>query len=232
MIRLSMLLSCLVPLAACDDASSTGDDDPIAPDAEVAGCDPAAGLPTQWRPIDTVSTGEVQTSSGGGVTTLLVDATAGGLAGAADNPYIYVDLVGGAKVEVSDVDAFEDATWQLALKRSSFRVNGGDSGPGGVEAAVVDAATMAEVTTAPSGFVTDDWADDDCAVAIAPGGEPLTAMADWYDYDPTTHVLSPKPQVWILRIDGDDYKLRIDSYYADAANEMRGAYYRLEWAPL
>ena len=58
-------------------------------------------------------------------------------------------------------------------------------------------------------------------------------MGDWYDYDATTHQLTPKAEVWVLRLpDGSHKKLRIVTYYGDPASAMRGAYYRVEWAAL
>jgi hypothetical protein len=58
-------------------------------------------------------------------------------------------------------------------------------------------------------------------------------MSTWYDYNDQTHVLTPKSQVWVNRIAPDEFrKLRIVTYYGDTANPMRGAFYRVEWAPL
>ena len=67
----------------------------------------------------------------GAVTTANVDARAGGLVGAPDNPYIYIDLKTGMKVAVNDLDARMATTWDISLKRASVRMNGGDSGTGG-----------------------------------------------------------------------------------------------------
>lgn len=202
---------------------------PDAPD----GCDPTAALPTQWRPIASVSTGAVTTSAAGGTTTALIDATAGGTGGAADNPYVYIDLTSGTRVEVSDVESRDSTSWHLALKRSSIKLNGGDSGPAGVRAASVAAATLAEVTAVPSTLAEDDWATDDCALNTLPGGEPNTVMGAWYDYNPSTHQLLPKAEVWVLDLGGGQRrKLRILSYYGDATNPMRGAVYHVEWAAI
>ena len=79
----------------------------------------------------------------------------------------------------------------------------------------------------------DDWADPACALVAGPTGEPATVMSTWYDYNDQTHVLTPKAQVWVIRIAPDVFrKLRIVTYYGDTANPMRGAFYRVEWAPL
>ncbi len=244
-----LLLSLIV--AVCGDEGSSADDDhdhdaePDAapdPDPDAAppdagaddGCDEAAQLPTQWRPIDLVSTGAVVATTADGVTTATIDATAGGTANAADNPYIYVDLSAGAKVELGDVDALDDARWHVAFKRASLRVNGGDSGTGGVTAAVVAAGSLAEVTAAPgAGYGDDQFVDEACAFVGLPGGEPATVLGEWYDYDPATHSLSPQAEVYVIRVPGEgDFKLRVVTYYGDDANPMRGAIYRVEWAAL
>ncbi len=51
---------------------------------------------------------------------------------------------------------------------ANIRLNGGDSGPGQVAAVSVNAATLAEVTVAPGGLTTDNWADGDCNLLAGP----------------------------------------------------------------
>jgi len=64
-------------------------------------------------------------------------------------------------------------------------------------------------------------------------GEPETALGGWYNYDVNTHVLTPNPFVFVLRLrDGTLRKLRIITYYGDPASPMRGAYYEVEWMAL
>jgi hypothetical protein len=217
-----------------DDDGAVADAAPSAPDGS-EGCDPTAALPLQWRPIAMVSTGQVVTSSADGVTSASIDATAGGLAGAADNPYVYVDLAGAVKVDVDDTASYTSGNWDLAFKRASIRVDSGDSGSGQVTVATVAAASLAEVTAAPpdADFHADDWSSDDCVIAMTRSGEPLTAFGEWFDYDDATHVLTPKANVYVVKAhDGLLYKLRIQTYYGDSANPMRGGNYKLEWSAL
>lgn len=226
--HLSILLLC----TACggDDTAATVD---AAAAIDAPGCDPTTVLPTQWRPIAMVSTGRVNLTTTGGVTSGTIDATAGGTAAAADNPYLYLDLMTGTKVDLTDTASLTSTAWHVGWKRAGIKLNGGDSGPGQVAAAAVTAATLGAVTTVPAGLATDDWATADCMLTAGPTGEPATVMSDWYDYDDQTHVLTPKQQVWVIRIaPGVHRKLRVLSYYGDAANPMRGAMYRIEWAPL
>lgn len=224
--------SLLLVLAACgDDGASTPVDAAVAIDA--AGCDPTTALPTQWRPIAMVSAGALSVTTTNGVTSGTIDATAGGTAAAADNPYIYLDLMAGTKVAITDTASLTSTAWHVGLKRAGIKLNGGDSGPGQVAAAAVNAATLAAVTAAPGGLTTDNWADGDCNLLAGPTGEPASVMSTWYDYDDQTHVLTPKAQVWVIRIaPGVFRKLRVVTYYGDNANPMRGAFYRVEWAAL
>lgn len=220
-----------IALAACggDDASVTPTD--AAVDAD--GCDPTTVLPTQWRPIAMVSAGALAVTTTGGVTSGTLDATAGGTAAAADNPYLYLDLSTGTKLELTDVDALTSTAWHVGWKRAGIKLNGGDSGPGQVAAAPVAVEFLEDVDAAPTALQQDDWVDPSCTLVAGPTGEPATVMSDWYAYDEQTHVLTPKRQVWVIRIAADTFvKLRIVSYYGDASSPMRGAFYRLEWAPL
>jgi len=199
-----------------------------------SGCDPATVLPGNYRLIPMTSTGAVTVTTTAGVTAGTIDATAGGIDASADNPYIYVDLRAGTKAAISDLDARSSTNWDVALKRSSLRVNGGDSGSGNRQLAVVQAATLAEVTAGPAtGYATDDFTSADCRLAALPAGEPTTAFGEWYGYDVDTHAVTPKPEVYVIqRNNGSRTALRIVTYYGDTTNAMRGAFYRVEWKQL
>jgi hypothetical protein len=220
---------CLV--AACDDG---GPDIEPTPDSPGGGCDPASILPGNFRPIPLVSTGLVTVTTTGGVTSGTIDATAGGLMGSADNPYIYIDLQAGTKVAINDLDARSSTAWDIMLKRASLRVNSGDSGTGGRKLAVVPAADLAAVTAAPpSGYTVDDFADASCMLVTLPAGEPTSAFGEWYNYDPNTHVVTPKSEVYVLeRPDGSHTALRIVTYYRSPQTMMGGGFYTVEWKQL
>lgn len=203
--------------------------DASAPDALDPCTNPTSVLASPWTSVDAVSTGAVVATGN----TATVDATAGGSPNAADNPYVYLKFTADSvtKVEISDVDSYTDATWDLALKRFVLRVNGGDSGPGGVVVAAVAAETLAEVTAAPPAgdFTTDDWFSDACALNAGPLGEPVTALGSWYDYDESTNLPTPKAEVYVLRRpDGSTIKLELKNYrYQDVS-----AHYEIEWGAL
>jgi hypothetical protein len=229
-LALGSLVMSLCTVAAC--GGGDGDDD-IVVDGPAA-CDPAALLPANYRPIPSVSNGMVQLTTTGGVTAGTVDATAGGINAAADNPYIYLDLKTGTKVAINDLDARTSMAWDIALKRPSLRVNGGETGSGGRKLAVVQAATLDAVTAAPAGgYVTDDFVDDNCMLLTLQIGEPMSAFGFWYDYDTDTHVVTPKGEVYVIeRPDGTHTAVRIVKFYGDPANPMRGGYYQVEWKQL
>ncbi len=237
-----LVLALSLPLgAACggDDDGGSGDDDGGSavdggggygggPDAS-AGCVATDVLPNEWRPIASVSAGALTATPGKDRTDAVVDATAGDVP--ADNPYIYVDLATGTKVEITDVDALTSSEWDLAFERSSIRANGGDSGPGDVAVAVVEGA-FDDVTEAPKDgeFATDDWVSDDCQYQSIPGTEPNTAIGEWYDYDIKTHQLTPKEQVYVVRSHGGDlFKLGIGTWYNE---EGLPGFFEVVWAPL
>src|SRR4051812_3361383 len=130
-LSLSLLAAPVCALAVACGGDSPSDQVDAAPliDTPPGGCDLATALPANYRPIPNVSSGTVAMSTmfpG----TYLVDATAGGISGSADNPYIYLDLKAGVKVAINDLDARSSMAWDVALKRASLRVNGGDSGGG------------------------------------------------------------------------------------------------------
>jgi HmuY protein len=222
-----------------DDDGSTevdaGDDDGSGDDTGAdasAECTPTDALPGNYRPIASVSKGTVTAEPGKGVTQAVIDATAGEDA-SADNPYIYLDLVEGAKVEIDDVAALESDAWDVAFKRSSLRTNGGDSGTGGVEVAQIEGATIDEVTDPPADdqFTSDDWVSDDCQFQSDTGLEPASAFGVWYEYDKEAgHLVTPLPNVYVLRAhDGELYKFAIESYYGE---DDTAAVYSVLWAPL
>jgi hypothetical protein len=235
-------LLALVLLGGCGggDSTETPDAVPLPPDASQADapltCEPTAALPYEWRPIEAVSTGGINlTTDTSGITSGTIDATAGGSAAAAENPYIYIDLTNGTKVAITDVDSYTQSSWDIALKRYVIRANSGDSGPGGVEVALAGGTSLAEVTSIPAAneFGADDWSDSACELRAGPLGEPETAFGGWYAYDSSTHAVTPNAFVYVIRLrDGTYRKFRIITYYGFPTDATRGAYYEVEWAPL
>lgn len=182
-----------------------------------------------------MSTGDVLTlENTGGVATLFIDASAGGVQNQANNPWIYVDFATLARVEVTDVTADADTTWDLAIKRPILRTNSGDGGYAGAGGAVrltksFDAVTEAD---AAATFATEVWFDEKCNLYTDPTGAIATTFDGWYEYENMT--VTPGPGTWLVR-GGDGtsvFKLEILDYYAnpDGTSGMAGGRYRVRMA--
>ena len=150
---------------------------------------------------------------GGGVVRTTVDAS-----DEAETVYLDLDTQLGM--------ASPDAGWDLGFRRFDIVVDGGISGDAGVEVAIVDAAAFEELTEVPddAAWLTDaaDGDDED--------EDPDLAFGDWYDYDFTTHVLTPKDRVYLVRTsEGAVFKLQIADYYSEAGSS---GFLKFYWAPL
>ena len=164
------------------------------------------------NPTDAVSQGAVSSSEG----VLSVDASAGGMSAAAGNPYVYIDLDQATKVEVTDPAALNDKVWDLAIKRVVLRVNGGDSGSGGVTLATRSAKKLSDVTMVPDMqfFRADQFIDEEnCEVIRGPINNPQTAVGKWYSYNTNTHMVEPSDTVYVVETtEGAHVKFKINSY--------------------
>jgi hypothetical protein len=187
--------------------------------------------------VDAVTTGAVVLESQAQPRILYVDAVAGGFQFATSNPYVYVNLELGARVDETDVSAVSSTSWDLAFKRFSILTNGGDSGNGEGKALALEA--MFEQVTRDnvdlSALQVDDFVDD---VSCEPLGDGTAsgAFAIWYEYAPDTMVLTPRPLVFVVQSgDGQSlYKLQILDYYASAegGSGLSSGRYRLQYEAL
>ncbi len=185
-------------------------------------------------PVDKVSTGSVTVlSTAGGVSTVYVDASAGGFGNDATHPYTYLDLATTTRVDLTDQQAATSTAWDLAIKRPVLFTNDGDAGPGGggtrIVAKAFDQVTAADATGA---FATESFVDGDCNPKTDPAGDVLTTLSNWYDYDQQTNVLTPKTATtYVIRGGtGKLYKVGILTYYAEPDGGMGtlGGYYTLQ----
>ncbi|HEY4187099.1 MAG TPA: HmuY family protein [Polyangia bacterium] len=250
---LFLVLLPVLSSAACDSGPSTSYPAPFdaggldAPIAEVT--PPAAdaatdgGLCSAARAqlvgaVNSVAAGAVTVvSTTAGVTTLYVDATAGGAASAVTNPWLFVDLGTGAKVPVTDTTSVSSTAWDLAFKRPIIYTNSLDGGPG-LGGAVMLAKEFAAVTAADATgvtFGTEEFFDAECNAVTDPTGAVLTTFASWYDYDESTHMLTPAAGTWLVKGGtGALYKVRIVTYYGnpDGTAGATGGAYLLDVAAL
>lgn len=192
---------------------------------------------TALGPQDKVSTGEVKIISDmGGVKTLFVDATAGGFSGAKNNPYTYVKFATGARVDITDKEAFTSLEWDLALKRASLHTNSGDAGLGKGGAGFKAGAAFDSLTPADESLAKPEkWFDAECQPSLDATGTIETSFKGWYSYEDTGMRVTPKPGVFVVKgAAGDLYKVEITSYYGTSTGGMgtASASYILKVAPL
>jgi hypothetical protein len=173
---------------------------------------PDAGLPDD---ASEAPAGKVRTTrnTADGTYTTIVDSTS-------MTDWIYADLETGREVATT-------AAWDLRFQRFHISTNGGVSGAGGVEVAAITGAAFAAVTAAPAGGYVSDAADGNG------DGTPDYAFErgdGWYDYDPTTHALTPRPVVWVIKTaGGSTLKLEIVKYYDTAGTS---GWFTLHWGAL
>ena len=120
------------------------------------------------------------------------------------NEFAYFDFSTGSVVESPG-----PLGWDLAFQRYTILANGGPNfaGQGGILDRGV--TSLDSLTTVPTN-----------GYAVNTGGREVTnpAIARWYEYSWTSHVLSPKPNVFAVRTaDGRYAVFQILSYYCPAA---------------
>lgn len=199
-------------LIACADAGCARDlvlsvDDPLV--ASDAGLDPDGAVLPPGGP-------HVRYASAEGGHTVTVDATD-------QVAWVHLDLDSGTELTPADPSA--DTAWDLAFRRSNVAANGGASGAGNVAVAWSDALDWSSVAVPDASAFAVDAPDSDDGDAL-----PDFALADWYDYDVMTHVLTPRDRIIVVRSSAGAYfKIRILRYYDTFGTSGR---FTLQVAPL
>ena len=131
-------------------------------------------------------------------------------------------------LETGDVFGVEDPSgsseWDISVQRFIFKLNSPLNGPEDVGALIVGDESYEEYEIPPSeGYLQDmEDADDD--------GVPEYVFNEWYDYDISTHILTPKNQFYVIRNRNDRFfKLYIEDYYSSAGTS---AMITLVWSEL
>jgi hypothetical protein len=192
---------------------------------------------------DKVSEGEVSTTTEGADFITFIDASAGGMNGAARNPWVYVKFSadGATRVDIDDETALESMDWDMALRRFIVRLNGGSSGPSCVGAVGFLESSYEDLNAVPEGleFGYDDYYTDDCTIINDSSGlpdSPQVVMAPWWEY-PGCVATTDVPFL-VLLADGHVIKLRVEAYYGTGQDECDesgspgsdSAFYTLRWA--
>lgn len=126
-----------------------------------------------------------------------------------DEAWVHIGLPSGRQVDVGESSG--DDPWVLGLRRFHAKLNGGVSGDVGVEAAMLEDVRFEDITRAPADGYLSDMADGDDE-----NEDPDYALASWYDYDVATHLLTPRPLVYVIRNGETHYKLKFTDYYDEA----------------
>lgn len=194
-----------------------------------------AALENALKPIDKVSTGAVnvldQDDAGSGLV-IYVDATAGGVAAANQNPRTYVALATGTRVEVTDKTAQTSTDWDLALERAVLFTNSGQGGPGAGSAVYVG-KPFADVNAADAtgkSFPPEKFVDENCRPIVDQTNAIKSTFDGWYDYDLATSKVTPKTGTFLVKSGkGELFKVAILQYYAvaDGGTGTSGANYVL-----
>ncbi len=146
---------------------------------------------------------------------ILVDATS-------REDWVLLDLENGDLFEVEDSSG--SSTWDLSIQRFILKLNCPLNGPEDAAAQVVLGETYEDYEIAPlDGYIQDTEDNND-------DGVPEYVFNEWYDYDMSTHILTPKQQFYIVRNRNDRYfKLQIENYYSSAGTS---AMITLAWAEI
>ncbi len=179
----------------------------------------------EWPFHNKVSNGKITVVEENGYKKATIDATAGGMQAARNNPFIYLDMDEGKKVEIDDFQSLRDHRWELAFKRVAIRSNSGDSGTGSVKVGKMEHTTFEAVKSVPKSlyFATDMTLNDQCRLLTDPINQPKTAFhylnkynpsgsGSWYNYQ--GGVSPMKGDIYIITgtDKGKTYKMEIMSW--------------------
>ncbi len=119
--------------------------------------------------------------------------------------YTFYSLADGKQVAYTDSNSTK---WDVAFRGTTILTNSGTSGPG-QGGALVQEKLFSEVVAAPA---------DGYAVDAAKSAIPTGSGQGWYNYNATTHLISPiAGKVLVIRTATGKYaKLEIQNYYKDA----------------
>lgn len=142
-----------------------------------------------------------------------VDASASGA-------WAYVDL--SAMAPVTPLDAATEATWDLGLSRTNARTSSAPSGPG--EGGALDLLTTDAIASLP----TEGYTEDTMVPLPGPPGSGTfdgnAVLSAWYDYDPLTHLVSPRPTSFAVRLRDGSLGRLVVSGWASGVWTLRFTY--------
>ncbi|MBW1877008.1 MAG: HmuY family protein [Deltaproteobacteria bacterium] len=229
----------LLPLALA--VSCTGEPDPICTDPVEPPCVDEMILDLSLQ--EDVSGGAVTNTADGDGWITNIDASAGGYAQAANNPWVYVRFTdeGAQRVDIDDEAALESMEWHLAARRFILRLNGGTSGPSCVGGAAFLEATYESLTEVSEDqvFYTDDFYTADCTIindSSGLPGSPQVVLAPWWSY---AGCVATSDVPFLIQLDDARVlKLVVDAYYGSGQDDCntsdvpgeQSARFMIRWA--
>lgn len=248
MLRVGLLASSALALswvAGCKDAGPD-DTDPVI----TAVCEDLTEVPcfddmlVDLSLQTDVSNGSVSNEADGNDWISEVDASAGGVDQAANNPWVYIRFTdaGMERVDIDDEAALESMEWHIAARRFILRLNGGSSGPSCVGAKALVDTDYADVTLADADgaeFQLDDYYTNSCDLindSSGLPGSPQVALGPWWSY-PGCVATTDVPFLIQLE-DGRVVKFNVARYYGaqqagcnnDSVPGQSAANYRFRWS--
>jgi hypothetical protein len=126
------------------------------------------------------------------------------------------------KEQILVENALESGDWDLGFLRFQIKINGGVSGKVGLKIALADKTydELTHVKQVPAGatYVTDKMGTHPLN---DPGLAFLTLEGGWYDYDFTTHIVTPKDRVYVIDTGRLFYKMQLLEYTGGDATRIK-----------
>ena len=169
------------------------------------GCAPSLEEEWEWDNKDETVFDDIDVDSGDELQTTFrsqVDATN-------HDDWVLLNLETGEMSSTSDMSNHND--WDIAIRRFVFALNCPLNGPENVAAQIITGDSYDDYVDIPTeGFVQDIADNND-------DGVPEYVFGDWFDYDPNTHILTPKDQFYVIQNRNEyHFKFQIEDYYSSA----------------
>lgn len=165
----------------------------------VVGC----GLGYPEEPITDASNDELENSPSVVEAVITADST---------TEWVHWTFTEGKIIQIADAASSND--WDLAVRRTQLATNSGTSGAGSGGALDMEVSDWDAVGDCPAeGYVEDSM----LPLPGPPGSGEFSGnptLNDWFDYDPVSHAVSSKGQVYCVRLSGQagSGKLQIVNY--------------------
>ena len=171
------------------------------------GCAPSLQKTWEWNDTSDPEEQLVQDTGGEMIFQLRINATD-------REDWVFLDLETAVVSDIEDPEASLD--WDLGVRRYNFKLNSSVHGPSTVAVLKVEEDGYDDCLVAPEGEYLEDGADADG------DGVPEYVFTEWYDYDISTHILTPKPIYYVIRNRNDLYfKFKIEEYYDSAGTPAK-----------